>query len=212
LIGNSTKPLLLGVAILIGCLWFSWWAIQSVWTAISSTQNPASVAIVAGFFSIIGATFTVTLGRHFDRRKEIEAAFREKKIAIYDEFLTELFKIFQQPQDASDDPDETDLVSFLQEWQKTLVLWGGKGVLKAYFAWMSHLKAGIANAKSIFLMDEFFRAMRKDIGQSSAGLQKGAFSHLILRRADLFLSEAAKKPNVTLEEIGKLEDNLEDSK
>src|SRR5438874_71923 len=101
------------------------------------------------------------LGRHYERKKEIEAHFRSDKIKMYDEFLQELFKTFQQDGDAA----KPDLVKFLREWQRKLVLWGGADVLRTYFVWMAKLKLGKPDAQTIFKMDEFFRALRADIGQ-----------------------------------------------
>jgi hypothetical protein len=93
----------------------------------------------------------------------------------------------------------------LREWQRKLVLWGGHDVLRAYFVWMSRLKRGNPDADTIFLLDEFFRSLRLDIGQSSKGLPRGAFAHLVLRHADFFLEEASKNPKITLEEVGGME-------
>ena len=195
------------IAVLLGAVgWGIHWTLSSIWDTISNSDNKLSVAIIAGFFSIIGAAMTVTLGRHFDRKKEIEAAFRERKIEIYDKFLIEIFKIFHA--NGSEENNGEELVIFLQEWQRTLVLWGGRNVLRTYFAWMSSLKKGHIDAGTIFLMDDFFRALRKDIGQSSFGLEKGAFSHLLLRHADLFLSESKKNPKITLDELAEMEVKL----
>jgi hypothetical protein len=52
---------------------------------------------------------------------------RTEKIKIYDEFLRELFKVIHGGMKVVDD----DLVTFLQEWQRKLVLWGGPEVLRA---------------------------------------------------------------------------------
>jgi len=204
---KTIRAVLLFLFIVITLAFLAWgilWIFGYIWTGISNTDDKLSVAIVAGFFSVLGAALTVSLGRHFDRKREIEATFREKKIEIYDGFLVELFKVFH----GNEGSNEGELVEFLQEWQRTLVLWGGSNVLRAYFAWMSNLKLGNPDAKTIFLMDEFFRALRKDIGQGSFGIKKGEFSHLWLRHADLFLAEAHKNPNITLDELAEIEDKL----
>jgi len=54
-------------------------------------------------------------------------------------------------------------------------------------------------------MDEFFRALRSDIGQSSTGLERGAFAHLVLRHGEFFLEQARHNPSITFEELGELE-------
>jgi hypothetical protein len=137
------------------------------------------------------------IGRHYERQKEIEAHFRSTKIAMYDDFLKELFDLFQG------DGEGKDLTPFLKEWQRKLVLWAGPDVLKAYFEWKTTMKVDAQSAQSIFAMDRFFRALRKDVGQGSAGLEPGAFSHLILRNSELFLVQAKKNPRITLEAISK---------
>lgn len=190
-----------------------YWIFHQIWEVIVSADNQVSVAIIAGFFSIIVSTITVSLGRYFERKRQIEADFRGKKIEIYDEFLTELFKVFHNTEsnESADNIGELDggeerLASFLRDWQRTLVLWGGPSVLKTYFLWMSNLKRGQHSAKTIYLMDDFFRALRKDIGQSSLGLERGAFSHFILRDADLFLRESKRNPEISLDELAQLEE------
>jgi hypothetical protein len=200
---RALLSVLTALAGLFGFGWLLLWVFDYVWTGISGTDDKLAVAIIAGFFSILGASLTVTLGRHFDRKREIEKHFREKKIEIYDKFLVELFKVFHEADKSSADEDK--VTQFLQEWQRTLVLWGGNNVLRAYFAWMSHLKNTKPNVQTIFLMDDFFRALRRDIGQTSFGIRKGEFSHLILQRADLFLEEAKKNPNLLLSELAEIE-------
>lgn len=96
------------------------------------------------------------------------------------------------------------MVQFLRQWQRKLVLWGGSNVLSAYFKWMNRLKSE-PDAQTLFLMDEFFRALRADIGQNSKGLVKGAFANLILRHGDFFMVQARKNPNITLAELSQLE-------
>ncbi|MFV1922860.1 MAG: hypothetical protein ACMZ63_09665 [Methylotenera sp.] len=81
-------------------------------------------------------------------------------------------------------------------------------MLSTYFKWINRLKSTVPDAKSVFLMDDFFRALRKDIGQNSSGLEKGAFANLIMKHGDFFLSEAKKNPNITLEDLSILEKKL----
>jgi hypothetical protein len=185
----------LGIALLI---------VRSVWRAMSANPTVA-VAAISAVATIVAATLVVMLGRYFERKKETEAHFRPDKIKMYDEFLLELFKTFHATGEEKENPE---LVEFLREWQRKLVLWGGSDVLRTYFKWMTRLKAGNPDAETIFLMDEFFRALRADVGHNSKGLSRGAFSHLILRDADYFLAEAAKNPAITLSELSRKEKEL----
>jgi hypothetical protein len=197
---RTLLSLLLALALIGGTSWLLYIGIQAIWRTLVSVNPQLAVAVVAGATTLIVSTATVMLGRYFERKKEIEAHFRTEKIKIYDEFLAELFKVFEN------DGESTDgMVKFLREWQRKLVLWGGSNVLSSYFKWMQRLKSTQADAQAVFLMDEFFRALRADIGQNSKGLEKGAFANLILKHGDFFMIQAKKNPNITLAELSVLE-------
>ena len=196
---RTAIALLVAIAVIAGAGWVLYLGGRSIWRTLVSVNAELGVAVIAAATTLIASTVTVMLGRYFERRKEIEAHFRAEKIKIYDEFLSELFKVFEGGGGATD-----GMVAFLRQWQRKLVLWGGSNVLAAYFKWMNRLKR-TPDAQTIFLMDEFFRALRSDIGQSSSGVAKGAFANLILRHGDFFMVEAQKNPDITLEQLSRLE-------
>ena len=187
------------VAVVIGAAAAFYFGARTIWRELVAIKPELAIAVVAAVATLLGSTFTVMLGRHFERKKDIEAHFRAEKIKIYDEFLAELFKLFHSGGEGTD-----GMVAFLREWQRKLVLWGGSNVLVAYFRWMNRLKSA-PDAQTMFLMDEFFRALRADVGQNSSGLAKGAFANLVLRRGDFFLEQAKKNPNITLAELSVME-------
>ena len=180
------------------------WSVIFLWNWFSSLNSDLAVGMLTASSTIIVATLTLVLGRFFERVKEAEAHLRAQKIELYDDFLKEFFKLFHGEGDNKAD----DLVSFLQEWQRKLVVWGGPNVLSSFVKWKLYLASTKPDAKSIFLMDEFFRAMRKDIGLSNRGLENGFFSHLMLRHSVVFLSAAKTNPKITLAELAALEKEL----
>jgi len=174
------------------------------WSQFISLDKQLAVGLLTAFTTVIVATITVMLGRYLERKKEIESHFRARKIEIYDEFLAEFFKLFN-----SEENNDMDLVPFLREWQRKMIIWGGSPVLSAYIKWNQHLKKGTPDAQTIFLMDDFFRAMRKDVGLSNSGLEKGVFTHFILRNSELFLAMAKSDPSITLDDLAKKEKELD---
>ena len=76
----------------------------------------------------------------------------------------EFFKLFSHDLESG---TQVNLVPFLQEWQRTMVLNGGARVLTAYLKWIDHLRHREPDAETVFLMGEFFLAMRKDVGLSN---------------------------------------------
>lgn len=177
--------------------------LMTAWGQFISLDKQLSVGLLTAFTTVFVATLTVMLGRYLERKKEIESHFRTSKIQMYDDFLAEFFKLFGDEEDA-----DVDLVPFLREWQRKMIVWGGAPVLVAYVKWSQHLKKGEPDAQTVFLMDEFFRAMRKDIGLSNSGLEKGLFSHFILRHSELFLLMAKQNPSITLGELSEKEKEM----
>ena len=178
-------------------------AVAGLWELFLSLDKQLSIGLLTAFTTVFVSTLTVMLGRYFERKREIESHFRASKIQMYDEFLSEFFKLF-----GDEEYNDGDLVPFLREWQRKMIVWGGAPVMSAYIKWNKNLKKNEPDAASVFLMDEFFRAMRKDIGLTNSGLEKGVFSHFILRNPELFLTAAKKNPNITLTELSKIEKDL----
>ncbi len=200
---TDRKQIALGLFLLavIGAL--AYWMVSSIWDWFSSLDSNLAVGLLTASSTIIVATLTLVVGKYFERAKEAESHLRAQKIAMYDDFLKNLFELFHQEGEKESD----DLVPFLQEWQRKLVVWGGPGVLKSFITWKESFSEE-PNAQSVFKMGEFFMAMRKDIGLSNRGIEAGHFSHLILRHASLFLSAAKENPNITLRELAELEKKL----
>ena len=195
--------LILGFSIIGGIGYGSFMAVAGLWELFLSLDKQLSIGLLTAFTTVFVSTLTVMLGRYFERKREIESHFRASKIRMYDEFLSEFFKLF-----GDEEYNDGDLVPFLREWQRKMIVWGGAPVMSAYIKWNQHLKKHEPDAASVFLMDDFFRAMRKDIGLTNSGLEKGVFSHFILRNSELFLAASKKNPNITLAELSKIEKDL----
>ena len=198
--------IILVLAILALGGWGLYWLIGEIWQQFKTLDEKIAVAAVTAFTTVSVSTLTVVLGKYYERKKDIEAHYRQKKTEIYDEFLHEFFKIFYS--ESKEDEPNPSLIDFLREWQRKMVLWGGQDVLVKYIEWMTHLKKGNFDASSVFLMEGFFREMRKDLGHKNNKLKKGTFAHLILQNAELFLDMAKTNPKVTLSELAEAEKKL----
>ena len=174
----------------------------------SNLDSTLATGILTAATTILVATLTVMIGRHYERKKDHEAAFRETKIEIYDEFLQEFMRLFYGSDSAEslDEDSNDELVAFLREWQRKMILWGGQDVLKQYIDWVRQLRSGPPNAQTLFKTEDLFRAIRKDLGHKSWRLERGSFLRFLLKESDLFLSLSKSNPNLTLEELAKFEE------
>lgn len=196
---------LFGFALLIAVVGGAGWLIYQFFQYISAVPKELGAALVAAATTIIVATATVMIGRYYERRKELDALYRDKKTEIYDEFLNEFFGLFFDAGEVRAESTEKDLVSFLREFTRKLILWSGPEVIEAFVAWKDHLGKGTPDAQSIFLTEAFLRAIRNDLRHSNSGLRRGFFAKLFLKEGNLFLALAAKNPNVTLAALAEIE-------
>ena len=197
-----------GLALIAGAGWLVYLFIGAIWGQFKQLDPKVSIALLTAAGTVLAATLTVVLGKYYERKKDIEAHYREKKTEIYDEFLKEFFKLFHHV-DEGDERKEEDMVTFLREWQRKMILWGGQDVLAKYVSWMGKLKQGEPDAQTMFMTEELFLEIRKDLGHKNNKLVKGTFVSLILRNPELFLSMAKENPNVTLAQLSELEQKLQ---
>lgn len=168
--------------------------------------NPSlSVAIVAGSATILASTLTIAIGRYYEAKRDRDAVHRDKKIELYNEFLAKIFEIFL----VEEKKKEEDLVPFLREIQRKIILWSGPDVIKSYTDWHKELTSqGKPKAKAMIKMMDFFLALRKDLGHSNKGIKHGHLVRFMLRNPDLFMKMYADNPEVTFEEIAQIEEKL----
>lgn len=196
---------LLGLTLLLAIVGGVGWLVYQFFQYISAVPKELGAALVAGATTILVATATVMIGRYYERRKELDALYRDKKTEIYDEFLKEFFGLFFGAGDANAKAAEKDLVPFLREFTRKLILWSGPEVIEAFVAWKDHLGKGVPDAQSIFLTEAFLKAIRSDLRHSNNGLRRGFFAKLFLKEGNLFLTLAARDPNVTLAALAEVE-------
>ena len=196
---------LVGFALLVIIVGGVGWLVYIFFRYLSAVPKELAAALVAAGATVLVATFTVMVGRYFERKKELDALYRDKKIEIYDEFLKEFFNLFFGAGEGNLAAPEKDLVPFLREFTRKLILWSGPNVIEAFVAWKDHLAKGVPDAQSIFLTEAFLRAIRDDLRHSSRTLRRGFFARLFLREGTLFLAMAQKDPNVTLEALAAME-------
>lgn len=111
------------------------------------------------------------------RRREVEAAHRERKIEIYLQFMNILEQLYlSNSENLEIRPiDENETARKLIGIRTKAVLWGSPGVLRALskFGKSSNTLKAISEN-----LEEIQREMRKDLGLSNSGLEKGFFAKL----------------------------------
>jgi hypothetical protein len=195
--------------IVFGCIaWLLYWVAQSFVAYVSAVPKELGAALVAGTATVVVATITVMIGRYFERKKELDALYRDKKMEIYDEFLKKFFDLFFSQSEDHPTPEPDNLVPFLREFMRKLILWSGPQPIAAFLAWKNHLAKGTPDAQTIFLTEQFLFSLRTDLRHSNQGIPKGFFATLVLKEGALFLELAKSNPNITLAQVAEVEKTL----
>ncbi|EKE70045.1 hypothetical protein [Celeribacter baekdonensis] len=188
--GGRTKTLRIILAIvivLIACVLFIFlgfhvWDISKAIYAGAKTLKPEVYVplTITMVTAILGLTATL-IAQNRLRKRETDAAFRERKIAIYLEFLEAMESLFiaAKPELGGKPVDQSELVIKLMKVRTKAVLWGSQGVLRAL---SDFTKVG-ENRELIEMFEVIERIqkeMRKDLGLSNRGLETHFFSKLVL--------------------------------
>lgn len=198
------------IALLAGALFALVNLVRFAVAGMKRLDSTIVAALVTGAATILVATITVTVGRYFERKKDLEAVYRDKKMPIYGDFLEQLLAHFQP--DAGTPPAPEELVKLLLGWHRNIILWGGPEVVNAYLAWKDGLETELLSAKTVFKMDAFILAIRKELGNVNRGIPKGLFLRMTLKRPELFFEMAAANPDVTLPEVAAQEAKIASEK
>ena len=163
-------------------------------------------AIIAASATIFASALVVGISRYYQTKRQQQIAHREKKVELYDTLLHTLFELFSA--EDKNTIDTSTLSPVLREMQISLILWAGPSVIKSYYAWHKVLTTRPPKAIQMIKMLDFFLAIREDLGHSNRRIQRKHFARLLLRNPEWFIREFKKNPNITLEEMIKLEPKL----
>lgn len=177
--------------------------VKALWTAFAALNPQMGAALVTGFFTITVSISAVALGRYLEKAKEVEVAYRDKRLKVYEDFVDRFFALTTES--ASEDTKQKEFTKFLRDFNKKMILWGGSRTVHTYVAMMHRITDDATAAKSVFSMETFYQAMRKDLGLENRALEKGDLLALLLRSDDFRRLLAASKtnPNVRLQDLSK---------
>ncbi len=210
----SVVVLLAGIALLGLLFWGAARLLMFLLRVLSTLDPNVAAAIIAGSTTIIAAILALTIGKYFEAKAQRRAAHRDKKINLYDSFLERLWPLFTGGAPEGQTTEDLVPVKFLREMHRSLILWSGPEVLRAYAIWKKGLttQGDAPRAKSMIQLVDFLFALRKDLGHSNKSIKPEYLVGFMLREPGLFMTMYKKNPNVTLQEIAAAEERLKAKK
>lgn len=138
-----------------------------------------AAAIIATSGTVITAVFTVVVGQTINKRREIEDAHRVFKIEIYSKFIDFTINwVFSQNRENCHAMSQQDLEDYFIDFSKKLTLWASPNVISSWSKFRNN--ANNANIDALLSIDNIYRAMREDLGNSNKGLGEKAIINLYL--------------------------------
>jgi len=170
---------LLGFVVILALAYGSYRLIALAITSFAALHPSVSATLITGFVTITGSVSAIVIGRYFEKRKEVEEAFRERRLKTYDGFLSTFVNLTSETK-----KENPELVAFLRNMNKEMILCAGPKLLKAYISFLGQMSDPLAG-KSFYLMEDFYMAIREDLGHSNKGLARGDVLSLLIKRDEL---------------------------
>lgn len=162
--------LLLGLGLIAGILYCGWRVILFFEKTMQQVNPSVAAAIIGAMATITAGIVAVIITQRQTKLREIEEAHREKKVEIYDKFLTIIIRLFKSTNEniKAEPISEQELIVLLVDFKREILLWGSPQVIKAQL----HYESVAGNTALMFhAIDQLYRAIREDIGLSNKGLQ-----------------------------------------
>ena len=145
--------------------------IQQFLAFLKDVDPQVAAQIIAASGTVIVTVATIVGGQ-----------LREKKTKLYNGFLNMVKDLFQ----AGDSATPEEYVERIRSFNSELILYGSPDVIKAYHKWNTAAQTlGGADPTVLLVVDELYRAFRKDLGLSNRSLGKGELVQLYLKPGEM---------------------------
>ena len=172
---QSKKQIALGLILLsIG----GYLLITKVWDVLSSVDPKLGVGLVTASATILVSLFSVLVSKHLERKAEILAHLREKKIPTYEKIINFIFSLTFAEKVGRKQPSEKEMIKFMAEITQELVIWGSDEMLEAFYKFrMMSIENADGNSENpynvLFMVEDLLLAIRKDLGHKNKNLSRG---------------------------------------
>lgn len=141
-------------------------------------------SVVAAFTTAIFGLLGLWYAQWHSKSRDIAENHRASKIKVYSIFF-DLVEKFQGEGIKNDELEEENLPDWLKkdftELNRGLILWASPSVITA---WLKFRAVSTSGGNILLAMDEMFKAIRKDLGNSNFGLNTGDLIRIGLKDPD----------------------------
>ncbi len=184
---NSSMFFSLIVVIISG--FFIYKIIELVLDKILSMNNDIVIAVVAVSGTIMISVFSLIIANLYEKKKIIREEQSEKKRDIYTKFIYFIFDTLFAGELKEKKKTNEEIIAFLVGFMQELIPWGGDQVVNSFVAFRQTTITATDPKSPLLLLslEELLFAIRKDLGHSNKGLNKGDILRLFINDVDTIL-------------------------
>lgn len=156
--------------------------------AFSGLDAKFGAALVAAAGTVIVSVMSVVVSRYLETRATIRKELREKKIPVYEDLISFMFKILMSNK-MGKEVTEFEMIQFMSDFTQRSMVWAADDVLNA---WIKFRGASTNESQLndnpfvlMFIYEDLIREIRKDLGRKNKDLTKG-------KLLSLFVNDIAK--------------------
>ena len=178
---------LFGLALLILIAWAIYLVLSSIISTLGNLKSDLSVAIIAAAGTIIVSVLSLVMSKYMESRAVITQEIRTKKIPIYEELISTIFRVLFAEKLGQEPMSEAELTKFFASFTEKLIVWGSDGVIKAFRATRMGAITGIAPTETLFVYKNLLLEIRKDLGHKNKNFKRGTLLGLFVNDIDQYL-------------------------
>ncbi len=185
---KNTFQVVTTLALLAGIMWFLYLGAKFLWALLSSINESLAVGIIAAASTVFVSVVTVLISKHLEQKALIRNEHRDKKIPIYEELITFLFKIWRAAKDNKNKPTEKEINDFMFSFTQKLIIWGSDEVVVEFNKFR---QSGMNPVLLMLNIENIWFAIRRDLGHKNKGISRLMLLGLIINDVEEFI----EKPN-----------------
>lgn len=159
----------------------TWLALTTAASWLRSLDASVAAALTTAILGLLGLWYA----QWHSKSRDIAENHRESKIEVYTIFF-DIVEKFQNGKIKDEELGEGELPDWLREdfrkLNRGLILWASPGVISAWLKFRAISDSGKGNI--LLAMDEMYKAIRKDLGNSNFGLRIGDLIRIGLKNPD----------------------------
>lgn len=177
----NKKQIIINIIVVVVLFLIGWLLISTTISWLKTLDKSVVAALTTAFLGLFGLWYA----QWQSKSRDIAESHRISKIEVYSIFFG-LVEKFQTGDVKDEELEEENLPDWLKEdyakLNRGLILWASPSVITAWLKFRTTSKAGGNDV--LLAMDEMYRAIRKDLGNSNFNLKNGDLIRIGLKDPD----------------------------